>query len=176
MTLFDLERDPSASTGSSAWLSDDRAYRYRLHRRWSSDGPLDVWVMLNPSTADALVDDPTIRRCKGFSALWGAGGIVVVNLFALRATFPSALAGHPDPVGPDNDGIIRQAVLDAHRDGGRIICAWGAHTFAAPRALDVAEGLRGMEALCLGTTKAGAPRHPLYVRGDTEPIPWEPAR
>ena len=155
----------------SAVLSDCGAYRYRLGRDWG-DGPHDVWVMLNPSTADATADDPTIRRCVGFSRRWGAGGLTVVNLYALRATDPAELARHADPVGPDNDEHVRDVVLEAYRDGGRIVCAWGAHPFAAPRALNVAEGLRGLDALCLGMTASGAPRHPLYVRGETEPIAW----
>jgi hypothetical protein len=87
---------------ATAVLSDCGTYRYRLGRRWA-EGPVDVWIMLNPSTADATVDDRTIRRCMEFSRRWGAGALVVGNLFALRATDPAELVRHPDPIGPDND-------------------------------------------------------------------------
>ena len=155
----------------TAVLSECGTYRYRLERAWSDD-PRDVWLMLNPSTADATLDDPTIRRCVGFSRRWGAGGIVVANLYALRATDPAELERHPDPVGPANDAHIADVVQHAWRDGARIVCAWGAHPFAASRALDVAEGLRDMLPVCLGTTRSGAPRHPLYVRADVVPVRW----
>jgi hypothetical protein len=130
--------------------------------------------MLNPSTADAEQDDPTIRRCVGFSRSWGAGALVVVNLFALRSTDPAALLTHPEPVGADNDEHLRDVALDAWRDGGRLVCAWGAHLAAPPRALEVHERVRDMDPLCLGTTKSGAPRHPLYVKATTVPTPWRP--
>lgn len=175
MTVYDLRREPGAAAGSWAWLSDDLTYRYRLGRRWSEDGPLDVWVMLNPSTADAEQDDPTIRRCKGFSALWGAGGIVVVNLFALRSTDPAALARHPDPIGPANDDNIAQVAARAQEDGGRVIAAWGAHPMAGPRARIVHRVIsEHATVFCLGGTKAGAPRHPLYVRSSTALTAWTP--
>jgi hypothetical protein len=156
---------------SSAFLSPCNTYRYRLGRSWGP-GPADVWIMLNPSTADATLDDPTIRRCIGFSRSWGSGSLVVVNLFALRATDPAELAHHPDPVGLDNDEHIAFAAAGAREHGGRIFAAWGAHPMAAERAHAVARLVDPTALLCLGTTKAGAPRHPLYVKGDTTPTPW----
>jgi hypothetical protein len=155
-----------------AWLSGDGVYRWNLHRQWAPGRRCDVWIMLNPSTADASLDDPTIRRCIAFSHRWGAGGIAVVNLFALRATDPEQLRTHPDPVGYRNDGVIMQEVIVARESDAKVIAAWGAHPMAVERARIVARNIGFL--YCLGTTAAGAPRHPLYVRGDTELVPWRP--
>jgi hypothetical protein len=115
MTLFDLTED------SGAELSPCRRYRYRLWRRWS-DGPVVNFVMLNPSTADAEQDDPTVRRCVGFAKSWGAGGLVVTNLYALRSTDPKALWTADDPVGPENAFHLGSGALGADT----VVCAWGA--------------------------------------------------
>ena len=128
--------------------------------------------MLNPSTADAELDDPTIRRCMGFARDWDYGGIRVCNLYAYRATKPDDLKGVLDPVGPRNDSAILSAVADA----GRIIAAWGA--WPGPfevRTHRVQDLLRGRHVEALGLTKSGAPRHPLYMAKDAEPLTyWEP--
>lgn len=161
---------------SSARLSKDGVYRYWLRRRWDGrvwdfSGADDLWVMLNPSTAGVTVNDPTINRCMGFSRGWGAPGIVVGNLYALRATDPRELKLHPDPIGPDNDAVLAQMTAWTQRHGGRVIVAWGTQLGIETRVRDV---LRIVDAplLCLGTTKSGAPRHPLYVKGDTALQPW----
>jgi hypothetical protein len=152
---------------ATATFSPCRTYRYALTRRWSAR-PLPVFVMLNPSTADALVDDPTIRRCAGFAKSWTCGGFAVVNLFGLRATDPRQMRGHPDPVGPDNDLVIA-SLLSGDHPAGPVVCAWGAHPGTTERARQVMELLRNrrISPLCLGTTKGGQPRHPLYVSGNT---------
>lgn len=157
----------------NAGISDDGLYRWVLGRQWTvrPGATFDLWVMLNPSTADGQQDDPTIRRCIGFSQRWGADGLRVVNLYALRATDPGALLDHPDPVGPNNDHVLRVTAEVTRSTGGRIIAAWGAHPMAAKRAPGVLKLLRG-KPVALGLTKAGAPRHPLYVRGDAETIPY----
>lgn len=168
-----------SDTASRSWavLSGDDRYRYRLGRRWDDQGELDVWVMLNPSTADAERDDPTIRRCIGFSRTAGAAGFVVLNLFALRATDPVALTRDPDPIGPENDEHIARTAALAGQLGGRVIAAWGAHPMADLRGLTVRSlVLPHASLLCLGTTKHGAPRHPLYVKGDTALTPWSVPR
>lgn len=161
--------DRPAGVEKGAVLSADGAYRYLLTRRWDAGKTLP-WVMLNPSTADACVDDPTIRRCMGFARSWGYAGITVGNLYALRATDPAALKSHPDPIGPDNDDYL-------HRLGWRcplVMAGWGAHREATARA----RHLMGRMVLppyslrCLGTTSAGHPRHPLYVKSDTQSTPW----
>ena len=146
-------------------LFDDQPltpYRYTLCREWGL-GPSCCWIMLSPSTATDATDHPTIRRCIRFCAGWGYGRLVVVNLFALRSTNPAELAQHADPVGADND----QAIVTAARQAGAVVCAWGAHSSAVSRARTVVALLHGMDLRCLGTTKHGQPRHPLYVKGST---------
>lgn len=153
---------------SSAVLSDCGTYRYALARTWRVGAGRQVcWVMLNPSTADAEQDDPTIRRCIGFSKAWGFGSLIVVNLFALRSTDPKALHAHVDPVGPDNDAHI--AVAAATSD--RIVCAWGAGGVLANRGLRVLDVLAPLQPAHLGLTKGNQPRHPLYARADAR-LSW----
>jgi hypothetical protein len=148
---------------SSATLSDCGRYRYRLNRWWAV-GEYARFIMLNPSTADATVDDPTIRRCMSFARDWGFAGIVVHNLFALRATNPRMLRITDDPIGPDNDGYLTKK----HFDAGITVCAWGTNGGLHNRAEVVLELLKdaGVSPLCLGKTKDGHPRHPLYLRKD----------
>lgn len=152
-------------------------YRYVLRRAWDTSKTAVLWIMLNPSTADATTDDPTIRRCLAFAKAWGCGEMTVVNLFALRATDPRALRIHPamfnqtsylDVVGPDNDEhLLREA--EVHE---MIVAAWGSHGTLHNRGDDVRELLCGEAMWTLGLTKSGQPRHPLYVRGDVKPQPW----
>lgn len=147
-----------------AVLSDCGTYRYELIRRWDVTLPRVGWIMLNPSTADAEQDDPTIRRCIGFAKSWGYGGIVVRNLYALRATDPRALWNHPSPVGPDNDSYLLDAVDDLVT-----VCAWGAHGRRGDAVINALSDA-GAALYHLGLTKAGKPRHPLYLKGDLTPI------
>lgn len=142
-------------------------YRYSLWRTWDSALPRVAFVMLNPSTADHRIDDPTIRRCMGFARQWGYGSLSVVNLFAYRTPSPAALARAADPVGPDNDRYLRAACRRA-RD---IVLAWGTHGSLHGRDRAVLDLLgRGRKPLlCLGTTRDGHPRHPLYLPRDTRP-------
>ena len=151
---------------SGATISPDGIYRYALTRRWDSTKGLVRWIMLNPSTADATVDDPTIRRCMGFARSWGFGGILVHNLFALRATDPRELKRHPDPVGPHNNAHL----ADPQASRLPTVCAWGAHGALNGRADAVLDLLRraGAKPTCLGLTKAGHPRHPLYLPASAE--------
>lgn len=157
----------------SAAISDDGLYRYRLERQWSTVPGVTTFVMLNPSTADAEVDDPTIRRCMGFAKRWGHGRLVVVNLFAFRSSDPVELLEADDPIGPENRGHLSRAA----RETGLIIAAWGApksklyalqymqvlearKALAGPPTVTQAEG---RSIFCLGVTKRGHPRHPLYL-------------
>lgn len=154
----------------TAALSDCGAYRYRLIRHWGMDMPLP-FIMLNPSTADATVDDPTIRRCVGFARTLGYGGIGVWNLYAYRATKPADLWTADDPVGPENDRRLRNVLRWAHLQGVPVVAAWGAHAKPARvREVLAMEGAGNLR--CLGLTKAGAPRHPLYVRADAPLVPF----
>lgn len=158
-----------------ASFSDDEVYRYRLGRDFGRPGPVHTWIMLNPSTADAETNDPTVRRCMGYSWDWGAGRIIVVNLYALRSTDPALLKTHPDPVGPGNFDAISQAAQGA----ALVICAWGIHGGdwgrAAARRLYVGElGRPSVNLHHLGLTADGQPRHPLYLRRDEMPRAWRP--
>jgi hypothetical protein len=148
-------------------------YRYTLQRGWTDGWPWATFIMLNPSTADADTDDPTIRRCIGFAQREGCAGLRVVNLYALRATDPRELWKHADPVGPLNDFHLRDEFLDVAYGGGLVIAAWGAH--ARPDRVAVVRNLAagfGVDLHALGFTKAGQPRHPLYLRGDAPLVPW----
>jgi hypothetical protein len=143
-------------------------YRYLLWRAWAP-GRRALFIMLNPSTATATEDDPTIRRCIGFARAWGFDGLEVANLFALRSTDPTALYAHADPVGPLNDTTI----ADAAKRAGRVVCAWGAHGKLMARGAAVLCALwdAGIVPMVLGLTAGLAqPRHPLYMRKDVEPF------
>jgi hypothetical protein len=166
MTML-VTRESTALVGrAAAVFSDDFTYRYLLTRSWG-DGPFVTWVMLNPSIADEMVNDPTVTRCINFSRGWGAGGLTVVNLYGLRSTDPSVLAVHPDPVGPDNDRIIGEHCALSTL----VVCAWGAGAKDPERVEEVRRILGGGLA-CLGITKGGHPRHPLYVHGATRLMPY----
>lgn len=161
----------------TALISPCGRYRYRLTRRWGP-GALLPFVMLNPSTADADVDDATIRRCMSFARREERGGIVVGNLFAYRATDPEALRAVADPVGPSNVSALTGIIIDAAFAGVPVLCGWGAYS----RLKDQDAMLRriaakhGVKLVCLGTTMAGYPRHPLYVRRDQPLVEWGPRR
>lgn len=149
----------------SAIISPCGTWRYRLTRVWSS-APLLPFVMLNPSIADADIDDPTIRRCMSFARRESAGGIMVVNLYGLRATDPKHLKSASNPIGPENDSHIRELANGGFHTFNVIVCAWGAN--ASPsRSVNVMAMLRsaGASTVCLGKTKSGEPKHPLYVSG-----------
>lgn len=148
----------------TASFSRDRRYRYRLDRRWA-DGPRVTWIMLNPSTADAQTDDPTIRRCIDFSRRWDFGEMTVVNLYSWRATRPDALSDAQDPVGPRTNRVLRKAIAGADA----LIVAWGnVPTEFHHRADEVRETLPAGVS-CLGLTTLGHPRHPLYVPASVSP-------
>lgn len=149
----------------TATLSDCGKYRYELTRVWA-EGPLLEWVMLNPSTADANVDDPTIRRCIGFAKAWGFNGIRVTNLFAYRATEPDALFEVPDPFGPDNAKYL------AEEHGPITVCGWGAHRAAMGDLHSWSELASRSALMCLGYNKDGSPKHPLYVPASAGLRPW----
>lgn len=147
-------------------------YRYVLTRDVSILNPRLVnFVMLNPSTADATVDDPTIRRCIGYARAWDYGHLVVTNLFAYRATDPRALKSEDDPVGPDNGEYI--ATWATHAD--LIVVAWGAHGAYLDRSAAVLAQLRAIGKVphYLARTKRGQPCHPLYLPADLQPLPLD---
>lgn len=171
MTAVTFELPLGTASGGNAVLSVDGRYRYALMRRWGDGEPV-AFVMLNPSTADASTDDPTIRRCVGFAKRWGYGQLLVVNLFAWRATDPKALSAADDPVGGENDGYLSAVACQS----ARVVAAWGAWLPPWPRdrAKRVVSLLReqGVDLYHLGLTAAGQPRHPLYLPKSTTPAPW----
>jgi hypothetical protein len=149
--------------------SEDGKFRYVLTRDLGGTGKPLVFCMLNPSTADATQDDPTIRRCIGFARRENASMLVVVNLYAYRATQPAQLANDGWQVGEMNDRVLKWAA----GDNQEIVCAWGAHGQRA-RVAAVCTILRseGARLRCFGHTQHGAPRHPLYIRGDAPLVPY----
>lgn len=157
---------------AAAVFSEDNTYRYYLGRATEAAGTKIVtFVMLNPSTADAFSDDATIRRCRRFAEQWGYAQMIAVNLLALCSTDPRRLAQVDDPVGPLNMHYVALAMDQADQ----VVCAWGARGGQLGQAQEVVELLGGVELWCLGLTKAGHPRHPLYLPSDTKPIPFTPA-
>lgn len=150
-------------TRSDAVISFCGSYRYRLDRVWGPGERLG-WCMLNPSTAGKEVNDPTVVRCVGFTRAAGYDGMSVFNLYARRATDPDQLLDSTlDHVGP----AYWDYVEDVLREVSAVVCAWGANIMATDRARVVAATITRMypelPLLCLGTTKHGAPRHPLYL-------------
>lgn len=140
-------------------------YRYSLWRAWSNDSPRIAFVLLNPSTADEQRNDPTIRRCMGFARAWKFGSMDVVNLFAYRATHYRELFKVNDPIGEENNRFLMQAVERC----SIIVLGWGTRGTMLGRDRQVISFLAGRkDVYCLGFTKNGLPRHPLYVRGDTK--------
>lgn len=176
----------------SATTSGDGLYRYELYRQWTKtdDPSVLTFVMLNPSTADGMTDDPTIRRCVRVAQRFGHDALRVVNLFAFRATNPRALIeilehgadeenGLPsDPVGPMNDDVVSAAVdRPAGQSFARDVVlawgAWGAHEAIAPRVAYVTQMLDHERVYHLGErTEGGQPRHPLYLPSDVPMHGW----
>ena len=149
----------SETVRKAAKLSPCGTYRYNLERTWGTEPPL-VCVLCNPSTADAEEDDPTIRVLSGMARRRGYGGILVVNVFALRSTDPAALRGHADPDGPEGDYWLSQAFDRAC--GGPVLCAWG-NIGAGKRATSILGEIRnhGAHPVAIKLSKEGNPVHPL---------------
>jgi hypothetical protein len=149
-------------------FSADRVYRYSLWRMVNMVGEKSnlMIIGLNPSTADEVKDDPTIRRCMRFAKEWGFRHLVMANLFAFRSPSPTVMKRKADPVGPDND----MHLIELARDAGMVLAAWGVHGAYLARDKWAAEHLGQM--MCLGTTSGGHPRHPLYVSSVTQPVLW----
>lgn len=157
---------------SGAAFSPCKRYRYRLWRQWAPPGGIVLFLMLNPSTAGATLDDATIRRCVGFAKGWGFARLEVCNLFGWRATNPKELLELSDPVGNANDLYLVSAAMGADL----ILAAWGAGIPPqhAGRTKEVL-GLVGRNVHCLGLSKDGHPLHPLRLSAALDPIPfWSP--
>lgn len=160
---------------TGAFLSPCNRYRYRLWRIWNNGKPSLGWIMLNPSTADANLNDATIKRCMAFARDLGYGGIEVANLYGWRATKPYDLKSALDPIGPQNPGHL----IDVVRASRIVICAWGQHD---RKLFDLGPGWRERltenfpgKAHALRVNSDGTPAHPLYLPGELKPVPYEPA-
>lgn len=174
----------------SATISSCGRYRYALERATGIEGPNVAWLMLNPSTADADLDDPTIRKVVGFSRRAGFGVALVVNLFAWRATDPRDLA-RMLRIGPSRQDVLVRlrtqrdlaegsdncaAIMQAAAISEAVVCAWGAQPWARGQAARVVGWLRDhpreepIKLLCLGTTKDGDPKHPLMPSYEGHPL------
>ncbi len=155
---------------SWAVYSDCERYRYTLRREWDSGARRVTFVMLNPSTATEVQNDPTVERCERRARAMGYGAFQVVNIFAFRATDPADMRRAGDPIGPANDAAILQAAAWADR----IICAWGTHGAHMGRGAQVAQMLLAQGHLLhhLGLAKGGAPKHPLYIGYNVQPMEW----
>lgn len=153
-----------------AYISPCGKYRYWLERRWAGADSFStpiVWCMLNPSTADAAIDDPTIRRCIGFTHAWGHSRLIVVNLYAYRATKPRDLDGLtlPELMGPENSFWLHSYLHVANARA--IVCAWGGKRFGCiPLPPSVSSAGRRCH---LGLTTTGEPKHPLYLSSALRP-------
>ena len=161
--------EPHVAAGSgSVLVSECGGYRYLLTRRFETGTGSCLFVMLNPSTADAGTDDPTIRRCVGFAKSWGFKELRVVNLFALRSTDPQQLELVEDPIGPQNDVVLRHELQGT----GQVVAAWGNRGTLYQRSAVVREMMLefGIPAMCLGLNRAGEPVHPLYVPATARPL------
>ena len=161
---------PATYLESKASISPDGTYRYALLRRWA-EGPSLAFVMLNPSTADAQMDDPTIRRCVGFGRTLGFGALEIGNLGALRATNPDDFFRSPAPIGDLNDYVLDQIADRAQQ----VIVAWGAlpakPAWVRARAEKVLLKLTAhRDVYALRVTAGGFPSHPLYLPADLKPV------
>ena len=148
----------------SASFSRCGLYRYSLTRRWDTGVGRCVFIGLNPSTADAQVDDPTIRRCMGFTQNWGFNELIMINLFAFRTPHPEFLKKALDPEGPNN----RRAVRRSCQSATRVVAAWGAHGTFMGQAERLSTIWSQIPVHCFGTTRSGQPLHPLYQRANAK--------
>ncbi|WP_460273136.1 DUF1643 domain-containing protein [Celeribacter sp. ULVN23_4] len=155
---------------STAVYSDCERYRYSLVRTWEPEGRKALFVMLNPSTATEVQNDPTVERCERRARTLGFGAFCVTNIFAWRDTDPKKMRAASDPVGPENDAAIHDWALWADQ----IVCAWGTHGAHLDRGAKVERLLRGTgrDLYHLGLSKAGHPKHPLYIAYTQQPELW----
>jgi hypothetical protein len=157
-------------TVSTALYSDCERYRYALTREWDSHGKRVLFIMLNPSKATELQNDPTVERCERRARALGFGAFRVTNIFAWRETDPRKMRQAIDPTGPENDAVI----LDGVNWADVIVAAWGTHGAHLGRGPAMTAVLRSSnrELHTLGLTKAGHPKHPLYISYAQEPVLW----
>ncbi|WP_127110724.1 DUF1643 domain-containing protein [Pararhodobacter zhoushanensis] len=155
---------------STAVYSPCQKFRYTLTRTWESQGRRVLFVMLNPSTATEVQNDPTVERCERRARALGFGAFRVCNIFAYRATDPKVMRAQDDPIGPGNDAAIAESAAWADT----VVCAWGTHGAHLARGAQVEALLRGTGKPLwhLGLSLAGHPKHPLYISYSHQPEPW----
>lgn len=161
---------PVVTSDSGATFSACRRWRYLLWRRWDEEKPIANFLMLNPSTADENLLDPSCSRARDFAERWGYGALIVTNLFAWRATDPEAMKASSEPVGRSNN----QAILRSARQSGVVVCAWGNNGSHLDRAATVVANLRGagVPLHALKITAEGQPSHPLYLPAKLQAVRW----
>ena len=161
-----IKRENIAEDGtrSCAIYSDCEKYRYILERIWDKNNGKIMFLALNPSTATEEKNDPTVARMVSFARSWGYGGVVVANVFAFRSTLPSDLKKDKNPVGSENDLLISKE----SKNCDKIVACWGNHGTFLNRSENVKRMIKNMG--CLGITKSGEPKHPLYLRADSRLI------
>lgn len=149
----------------SALFSDCGDYRYLLEIVWDATKPTAAFIGLNPSTADELKDDNTIRKCRAFAESWGCGGMRMLNLFAYRATEPKVMKSFATPIGNENDiaALIQGCT-------GPLVACWGTHGLHLDRGSEVKKQFRGLQ--CFGRNRDSTPRHPLYLSAKTRLEPF----
>ncbi len=159
---------------STAIYSNCQRYRYQLTRIWDHAGGKALFIMLNPSTATEIQNDPTVERCERRARALGFGSFRVTNIFAWRDTDPRNMKAATEPIGQENDNTIIESCDWASRKTDRIICGWGTHGEHLNRGPQVEELVRatGLQSYHLGLTKAGHPKHPLYIAYSQQPILW----
>jgi hypothetical protein len=162
------------NTKSGALFSKCFKYRFLLWRRWSNGAKFLVFLMLNPSTADEIKNDPTVARCEKRARDWGYDGLYVLNIFAFRSTDPSGLLEVDDPVGNGNNKMILHIVTMVREAGGKVICAWGKHGKILNRGKRVVKALRKEKVKLhyLKLNNDGFPSHPLYLSFELKPREW----
>jgi hypothetical protein len=153
-----------------ASFSKDRIYRYRLALIWDREKPRINFLMLNPSTADEISNDPTVERCERRARMWGYGAVIITNIFAFRSTNPDGLKKTLDPIGTLNDKWIIQEACESQM----VVCAWGNHGFLLNRGTRVKFMLmqQKVKPHFLRLAATGQPCHPLYLPYSLEPQPW----
>lgn len=150
----------------SAIYSDCEKYRYELRRVWNHKEKLVCWIMLNPSTADAEHNDPSVQRCMNYTKSWKYGGVIITNLFGLRSTDPKKLWSTNEPIGPGNEEFI----INADKEADLTVMAWGIHGLYKNQAQHILNFLRQPHFLSL--TRNCCPRHPLYLKKNLQPQKW----
>jgi hypothetical protein len=164
----------------NATISECGRFRFELRRVWDAHKYVLVVCMLNPSTADAEKDDPTVLALIHFARLWGYGGLHIINLYAFRASRPSAMMMADDRIGPGNSIFINHAAMVAQQNSNALLIAWGNHGDFEGRAswfCSMVKHYYGLKLMHLGRTKQGAPKHPMargksFIPRDSFPQDW----